>query len=305
MAKNQPIGYFVGGGKGGFVGGIGLVGSGMTKSKLWRSCQKGDISPECRKDYQPMAITPVHTLQENWEDYVASGRTQRIHKTWVEHRGTLWTYQEALKEAEKIAEEDRNSEEDGIMEVTTPLGEQGTRERHNTLEERSVHQEDNGTEKPQIRKERNSTEKSKDNNEEDQGEERGEQGESGIVKEERETGRHPDKVARGRPGKSGRNTTTTLTKNKRTPKTPRRYAAADSGDQAEDSTDDETEPCDNCLLPGKAHRTTPREKLVWLRCDTCDKWVIKGCKKEPQARKKGKWDCKRCKEQDMDSLWEK
>ena len=165
MAKTQPIGYFIGGVKGGFVGGIGLVESGMSKSKLWQSCQKGEISPDCRKGYQPMAITPAHTLQENWEDYVASGRTPSVHKTWEEHRGSLWNYKDALKEAEKITRDDRNEmEEDGKMEVMTSLEEQGTRERaviHRTreradtaLEERTIHQEDNRTGKPRTGKER-------------------------------------------------------------------------------------------------------------------------------------------------------
>ena len=122
------------------------------------------------------------------------------------------------------------------------------------------------------------------------------------MKEERETGRHPDKVAPGRPEKISRSKTTILKKNKRMPKKTRRYTTVDSDDQAEDSTDDEAEPCDNCLLPGKTHRKTPCKKIIWLRCDICDKWVIKGCKKEPQARKKEKWDCKRCKQQEMESF---
>ena len=130
MAKNQPIVYYIGGGKVGVVGGIGLVESGMSKSKLWQNCQKGSISPDCRSAYQPMAITPTHPPQENWEDYVTPGRTPSVHKTWADYKGSLWSYKDGLREAETITRGyDRNEmEEDEKMEILILQEEQGTGE---------------------------------------------------------------------------------------------------------------------------------------------------------------------------------
>ena len=64
--KKNPIGYFVSGGKVGFVGGIGLD-SGMKRVDLWNCILKGPISPTNRKRYQPNVVESMLELRERWE----------------------------------------------------------------------------------------------------------------------------------------------------------------------------------------------------------------------------------------------
>ena len=79
---------------------------------------------------------------------------------------------------------------------------------------------------------------------------------------------------------------------------------------AHDSSDDDEDcRCNVCKEPGKRHRTKKNEKLHWVQCDACTKWIVKGCEEVA-----GYWECRRCKDKDtkgyreemrgqMDKLW--
>ena len=54
------------------------------------------------------------------------------------------------------------------------------------------------------------------------------------------------------------------------------------------SDDDENCPYDVCKKPGKRHRTKKNEKLHWVQCDACTKWIVKGCEEVA-----GYWECRR------------